>query len=588
MDRITESFLRQFAEDNEITGLPQDRQFEHFASYVTMRRHYNGEAVDTSDVVVGSGGDTGIDGIAIIVNGSLVIDVENLGEHDALSGSYDVTFVFVQAERSPSFDAAKIGSFGFGVHDFFEEHPKLVRNQRVKDLAEVMAALYGHGTRFKPDNPACRLYYVTTGTWVGDANLEARRVAVEEDLRSMQIFRDVEFKCIGGDGLQKLYRQTKNALTREFVFASRQLVPDIPGVSEAYIGFIAMSEFLKIVTDENGELLQSIFYDNVRDWQEYNSVNAEIRDTLRSEHRSRFVLMNNGITVIAQTLRTLRRDHVQIEDFQIVNGCQTSHVLYDQRDHVDASVMIPLRLIAAQDDGITNSIIRATNRQTKVEEEQFFALTDFAEHLEDFFQAFPENRKLYYERRSRQYARLSIHGLNTRIITHSNLVRSLASMFLDVPHQTTRSYKAIKGSVGTTIFAKGQKLEPYYVSAFAYYRLDVNFRTQRIGSHLKPARFHILLAMRLLASPDPVPKLNANQMEACCSKLTDILWDAAKADDLIARAAKIVEEVAEGNFNRDNIRTLPFTERVIAHCMRKANEQGGHRTIQRRRDRPTS
>ena len=80
-------------------------------------------------------------------------------------------------------------------------------------------------------------------------------------------------------------------------------------------------------------------------------------------------------------------------------------------------------------------------------------------------------------------------------------------MFLDVPHQTTRSYKAIKGSVGKEIFAKGQKLDPYYVSAFAYYRLDVNFRTQRIEAKLKPARFHILLAVRLLANPEVVPRV---------------------------------------------------------------------------------
>ena len=131
-----------------------------------------------------------------------------------------------------------------------------------------MTALYQRGTKFKPDNPACRLYYVTTGTWVGDVNLEARRAAVVEDLRSMQIFRDIEFECIGGNGVQKLYRQTKNAITREFVFASRTLVSDITGVSEEYLGFIPVSEFLKIVSDENREILQSIFYDNVREWQD--------------------------------------------------------------------------------------------------------------------------------------------------------------------------------------------------------------------------------------------------------------------------------------------------------------------------------
>jgi hypothetical protein len=30
-----------------------------------------------------------------------------------------------------------------------------------------------------------------------------------------------------------------------------------------------------------------------------------------------------------------------IEDFQIVNGCQTSHVLFDNRDKLDESVLVP-------------------------------------------------------------------------------------------------------------------------------------------------------------------------------------------------------------------------------------------------------
>jgi AIPR protein len=249
------------------------------------------------------------------------------------------------------------------------------------------------------------------------------------------------------------------------------------------------------------------------------------------------------------------------EDFQIVNGCQTSHVLFDQRDNADGSVAVPLRLIATQDDGVINSIVRATNRQTKVEEEQFFALTEFAEKLEEYFQTFPEPHKLYYERRSRQYARLQIQ--NSRIVTHGNLFRAVASMFLELPHRTTRSYKALKESVGKDIFAKGQRLEPYYASVFSLYRLENYFRT-RIGSNLKPARFHILLVVRLLANSEPMPRMNANGMERYCSMIIEKLWDTTVAEQLFLGAAQIIEEVAGGNFHRDNIRTLPFTEKVIA------------------------
>lgn len=568
MDRVTESFLAEFVSEHELSKIKQDRQFEHFAAFVTVRRHYNGETFDTDDIHTGGGGDLGIDALAILVNGSIVTDVESLEEHADISGHFDVTFVFVQADQGTSFEGKKMSDFGFGVKDFFDPQPKLTRNSEIKAAAEIMDKLYKSGTKFRPGNPACRLYYVTTGTWTTDADLEARRKAVENDLRSMQIFRDVEFLCFGAEQVQQLYRQTKNAVAREFTFTNRTLLPEIVGVSESYIGFIPMDEFMSLISDDAGEILGSIFYENVRDWQEYTAtVSDEIRETAISDHADRFVLMNNGITMIARNLRTLRRDRFQVEDFQIVNGCQTTHVLFDQQKEAGKNINVPLRLIATQDEEVIKSIIRGTNRQTKVEEDQFFALTDFAELLEDYFQTFDEPYRLYYERRSGQFSGQSIH--NTRIVPHRNLVRAVASMFMAIPHQTTRAYKSLRDSVGKDIFAKGQKLDPYYVSAFAAYKLDVNFRTGRIKPKLKAARFHILLAMRYLANPDALPRMNAKEMEGYCKKIIGLLWDSDKADDLCARAATLVEKVAAGNFHRDNIRTQPFTEKVIARCKKE-------------------
>lgn len=83
-----------------------------------------------------------------------------------------------------------------------------------------------------------------------------------------------------------------------------------------------------------------------------------------------------GVTIIARTLRaTGNRFHV--EDYQIVNGCQTSHVLFDQRGNLDRTVMVPVRLIATQDEEVIAAIVKATNRQTQVKEEQLLALNDY-------------------------------------------------------------------------------------------------------------------------------------------------------------------------------------------------------------------
>src|ERR1035437_8347077 len=107
--------------------------------------------------------------------------------------SVDVTFVFVQADRGPSFDASKIGNFGFAVTDFFKEQPTLPPNAEIAAAAEVMSEIYKRSTEFKRGNPVCRLYYATTGTWTGDAILDGRGQAVVDDLTNTNLFREVTF-----------------------------------------------------------------------------------------------------------------------------------------------------------------------------------------------------------------------------------------------------------------------------------------------------------------------------------------------------------------------------------------------------------
>ena len=416
MDRITQSLLDEFSREHGVESLPQDKRFEHFACYLTLQRHY-AETFATSDVVTGAGGDTGIDGIGIIANGSLVTDVEIIANLADRNGHLDVSFTFVQAERASSFETSKIGQFSYGVVDFFKEVPTLPRNSAIKQAAEIMAAVYERSPRFKRGNPLCRLYYVTTGKWLGDPQLEARKAAAIADIQALNLFRDVEFSPVGADQIQRLYNQAKNAVSREFTFSERTVIPEIPGVSEAYLGLIPVPELISILKDENGEITKSLFYDNVRDFQDYNPVNTEIRQTLESDvQKTRFALMNNGVTIIARTLRATG-NRFYVEDFQIVNGCQTSHVLFDQRDSLDPTIMVPFRLIATQDESVTASIIKATNRQTEVKEEHLLALSDFGKKLEQFFQTFPNGKRLFYERRSRQFN--SVSGIEkTRIVTH--------------------------------------------------------------------------------------------------------------------------------------------------------------------------
>ena len=194
---------------------------------------------------------------------------------------------------------------------------------------------------------------------------------------------------VGALELQKYYQQTKRQPTAEIQFDHHVLIPEIEGIQEAYIGYLPLHEFKKLIVDQAGDLKKGVFYDNVRDFKgESNPVNSDIAQTLQSAHPEQLVILNNGITIVAKNI-TQSRNTFRLRDYQIVNGCQTSHVIYYNLDriHID-KVGIPVKIIATEDESITNELIKATNNQTEVEREELLALSDFQKRLEEYYNTF--------------------------------------------------------------------------------------------------------------------------------------------------------------------------------------------------------
>lgn len=560
MDRITKSLLTEFVDQNELGSFPEETAFEHFTGFLVTSKHFT-ESFSTEEIHVGSGGDCAIDSISILVNGCLVSEPEEIEDLVNTNGYLDVTLVFCQAERTEGFSTAKIGQIGFGIEDFLSDKPTLPQNENIKHRTTIINEIFSRSSKFKKGNPQCYIYYCTAGRWTDDQALIARRDAVKNDISALSLFRKVEFECIDAERIQSLFRQTKNAISTEVNFPERTVLPELPGIEQAYIGFLSSVEYLKLIENSNEEIITSIFYDNVRHWQEWNPVNSEIKSTIESDtQKIYFPLLNNGVTIIAKRIIPTGNKFV-LEDYQIVNGCQTSFVLHETRDKLDNRVLIPIRLVSTDNAEIKNSIIKATNRQTEVPEEHLFALSDFPKKLEAYFPTFEGAKKLYYERRSRQYS--SDSGIEKiRVVNMTMLVRSYASFFLGFPHRTTRNYKALLRSIGSEIFGKDHCLEMYYVSAYANFKLDQLFRIGFIDASLKPARYHFLYLMRLMIDKSNFPRPNSNDMKRLCESFMNILWDEGKTRDIFSKCAEIIFVVGDGNLHRDYIRTEPFTESI--------------------------
>jgi hypothetical protein len=512
--------------------------------------------------VVGGEDDLGLDGVAIMVNGALINSIDEVQDLLEVNGTLDVTFIFVQAKSGNNFSGQDIVTLLDGVDEFFSEEPDLPVNDDIANYRGVMQVIYDNSIKFRKSKPYCQVSFVSTGQWTNDAYLLGLVKKRIDQLKKKGLFSEVIFKPVDADELHASYQRSKNSAMAEFVFANKVLLPEITGVKEAYLGTLPSTEFIKIITDATGNIRKSLFYDNVRDFQEYNAVNKEIQDTLQDpQSRGRFAVLNNGITIVARQLQTTR-DKVAIADYQVVNGCQTSHVLFDQKESLSDAIHVPLKVIATDDEELTNSITTATNRQTQVSADDLYALGTFQKKLEAFLAAYPEEKRLFYERRSKQYNAVP-EVKKVRIITKQQQIRAFAAMFLDEAHRASRYYADLRAQVGDQIFNEHHKLDPYYVAAYASFKLEFLFRNNGLPVYYKPARYHLLMAFRYIVAGADMPVLTANKIQAYCGKLCDILWNDWYATEGFTQAINAVDTAMAGaRLTRDSVKTQSFTDAV--------------------------
>lgn len=563
MDRITKSLIEELLISEELESQGEAKDFEKLVNYTILSNDYS-RTFDIDFITIGDGGDTGIDGLAIIVNGQLVESKDEVDDLLEKNGSLEVSFIFAQAKTSSNFNSGEINTFLFGVKDFFKESPQLVRNEDVQKFAEISDYLYSKASKFKL-NPDLKLFYVTTGVWTNDQNLQAVIKSGVDELSSNNLFNYVKFQAYGAKELTKEYRKTKEAVVTTILFSNRITLPSIEGISEAYIGLLPFTEFRKIITDENDRLL-NVFEDNVRDFQgDTNEVNTLIGKTISSERTGLFGVLNNGVTIVATTISTTG-DLFTIKDYQIVNGCQTSNVLFNFRDiEKMVHVNVPVKIIATSNEDIKNQITLATNNQTAIKKEQLAALTDFQRGLEQYYNSYNGESKLFYERRSKQYNSDS-SIIKSKIITIPIQIKSFSAMFLQNPHFVTSFFGQIVKRLNadsSQIFKADHSFIPYYTSALAHYRLEGLFRRRLIDSKYKKVKFHLLMIFRGLISNAPLPFFNSKQMERYCQPIIDILNDDEKTLEYFALSTDLIDSVDFNLEDKQHIKLSAKTQLML-------------------------
>lgn len=243
MDRITKSLIIELLEKQEIVSEGDSKDFEKLVNYCILSNEYS-KTFEIDVITVGEGGDTGIDGLAILVNGQLIEHKEEVDDLLERNNSLEVSYIFIQTKTSSSFSSGEINTFIFGIKDFFSESPSLVRNSDISRLAEISDYIYEKAPHFK-ENPTIKLYYCTTGKWVDDQNLLAVINQGKTDLEQANLFEEIFFNPYGAKEVARSFRKTKESIHTTLNFRNRVTLPSIKGISEAYIGLLPFEDLKK-------------------------------------------------------------------------------------------------------------------------------------------------------------------------------------------------------------------------------------------------------------------------------------------------------------------------------------------------------
>ncbi len=566
MDLVTQNLIAAFkAEESLSEKIDDPTVLEHFVNYCAISNEY-GEEFDVEELHTGGPDDLGIDGIAVIVNGTLVLDEQEVRDLVSANKYIEANLIFCQS-KSGGFSGDEISNTFFGLKDLLASKTSMPRNAKIAEKERLIKFIYGQSALFKRGNPSVKIYYATTGKWQGDPKL-IKRVDFERDgLMDLDIFESVVFVPVDAKALQRLYSNAKNRFSKSIEFASKITLPELPGVQESYLGYLPSDEFMKLISDDSGNMLKGLFYDNVRDFQGDNDVNMEIQKTLEDDSRRLFVLMNNGVTVVADSIQKTG-NRFTLEGYQVVNGCQTSNVLFLNHDKLE-KVQIPFKLIVSQDGAVKNKIIKATNRQTTVKTEELTSLTDFQKSLEDYYEAVAGDSQLYYERRSQQFRTNNIEKI--RIVTIPNQIRAFASMFLGLPHQASRYYGALLNSIESKIFVADHPPVAYYASALALYRLESLFRRKVLDTKYRPFKYHLLPIARIIVAGDTTERMNSNKFEKYCEKVIASFTNDKDATKVYAKAVGAIDSVLAGNYGRDKAKDATLFSTATARLIKTSN-----------------
>lgn len=574
MHRVVKSHLKDFSEKYSIE-YEESKSFEAFVNYGAFRT-LCAEAIDPKDLVY-DGPDPGIDGVMIFLDDVFVSSREEVEDFfSSRKRDSDATIIFTQAKSGESWDKKEINAFQSGVQDFLSDDHAYPHSDYMADSREIFDSVIQNVGKLRGGKPKVACYFANSARVSEDIEIIAARDAMKISLEDTGFFRSVEVDLLDRDKVVDLWTAAEGQVEATLKVLGSAAFPKAPEIEEGYAVTVRAKDFIdQILTDSNGRLRQRIFEENVRDFiGGHGQINSEMASTLQdSVKQKRFGVLNNGITIISPDVR-LTGFEIFMRDFQIVNGCQTSNVLFENREFVGEDTTVMLKIVETSDATVVDDIVRSTNRQTKVEEDQFLATLDSVKALERYFDArgADEEYRLYFERRKNQFS--SHENVKAiRVFDIKEIARCVAAMFLDKPEIASRYPNRLTGELKELVFNKSYSEEIYHVSAYALYRIKILLSNNKIDPKYSKLRWHIIMAIKYFVIGDKAPQLTSKKISQSCSLIEKFV--SGNDEKTISQLRELCAAIADINdITRDKMKTPTFSQEVKSRALEQRKSLG--------------
>ena len=357
-----------------IDGNPSTTELGHRFSRKLLGNWLDFNA-ETEDIIFCDGaGDGGID-VAFLVLGDLLED----GNHEGN------TWYLVQSKHGSAFA---------GTNTILLEGQKVLDNLRgnrpnLSSLGTEVSTRIRNFIANKGPNDKLKLVYAT------HEPLNEAEKRAGEDVRTLGRTHLGDFFDVESISIQTIYNritELSSSVNKTAVNFKASLVRSGDDLWVGSITLIDLYDFLKAYKRETGDLDQ-LYEKNVRKYLGGGRVvNRGISQTLKL-NPEKFGLFNNGITIVAENLKSSGGDYTILEPY-VVNGCQTTKTIWQVlvekldtgasqissetqhwKDRVSKGIVIvKIVKVGAQNEVELTNITRFTNSQNSISRQDFIAL----------------------------------------------------------------------------------------------------------------------------------------------------------------------------------------------------------------------